>query len=116
MIGQTRLVIVGLLLVVACCAITISPTEAQVAPSFSDIEGYRGLHRAAHEGDAIAIRKLAREGADLEGKDQAGRTSLHVAVFASKHDAVRALVDAGADLNALEDRAYDVVTIAAGRG
>ncbi len=113
MIGQTRPLIVGLLLVVAFCSITISSTEAQVEPSSSDIESYRGLHLAAHEGDAIAIQKLAREGADLEGKDRAGRTPLHVAVFASKQDAVRALVDAGADLNALENSAYDVVTIAA---
>ena len=113
MIGQARPVIAELLLVVAFCAITISSIEAQVEPSSSDIESYRGLHRAAHEGDAITIQKLAQEGADLEQKDRAGRTSLHVAVFASKHDAVRALAGAGADLNALEDRAYDVVTIAA---
>ena len=113
MIGQTRIVIVGLLLLAACCAMAISSTEAQVAPTSDDIESYRGLHRAAHEGAAIAIRELVRAGADLEARDRAGRTPLHVAVFASKHEAVRTLAEAGADLDALEDRAYDVVTIAA---
>jgi ankyrin repeat protein len=113
MIGQTRPVIIGLMLVVVCCVMPISSAEAQVPPSSSDSESYRGLHRAAHEGDAVAIRKLAREGADREARDRAGRTPLHVAVFASRDKAVRALADAGADLNTLEDRAYDVVTIAA---
>ena len=42
-----------------------------------------------------------------------GRTPAHVAAFASEDDALRALAAAGADLNALEGQAYDVVTIAA---
>ena len=113
MMGQTRPVIVGLLLLIASFAMTTSSTEAQVAPTSDDIESYRGLHRAAHEGDAFAIRKLIRAGADLEARDRVGRTPLHVAVFASKLDAVRTLAEAGADLDALEDRAYDIVTIAA---
>ena len=113
MMRQTRTVIVSLLLLFACCAMAISSTKAQTAPSSADIDSYRGLYRAAHEGDAIAIRKLIREGADLEARDRAGRTPLHVAVFASQHEAVRTLAKAGADLDALEDRAYDVVTIAA---
>jgi ankyrin repeat protein len=113
MIGQTRLSIVGWLLLVACSVMTISSADAQTAPSSSDIASYHGLHRAAHEGDADAIRELTREGADLEARDRAGRTPLHVAVFASQNEAVRALAEAGADLDALEDRAYDVVTIAA---
>ncbi len=92
---------------------TITSTRAQTAPSASDIESHRGLHHAAHVGDAIAIRKLIRNGADLEARDRAGRTPLHVAVFASKEEAVRILTEAGADLDALEYRAYDVVTIAA---
>ena len=37
----------------------------------------------------------------------------HVAAFASHDQALRALAEAGADMNALEGRAYDVVTIAA---
>ena len=42
-----------------------------------------------------------------------GRTPAHVAAFASNDDVLRALAAAGADLNALEGQAYDVLTIAA---
>ena len=89
------------------------PASAQTAPSPSEIASYSGPHKAAHEGEVAAIRKLAAAGADLEARDAAGRTPLHVAAFASQDEALRALADAGADLNALEDRAYDIVTIAA---
>lgn len=53
------------------------------------------------------------EGADLNAQDGAGRTPAHVAVFASNNEALRALAAAGANMNALEHQAYDVVTIAA---
>jgi len=86
---------------------------AQTAPSPGEIAGYDGLHRAAHDGDVDAIRRLTAVGADLEARDDAGRTPLHVAVFASNEDAVTALAAAGSDLDAFENRAYDGVTIAA---
>lgn len=38
---------------------------------------------------------------------------MHVAAFASEDNALHALAGAGADMNALEHQAYDVVTIAA---
>ena len=85
---------------------------AQVAPSATEVAAYDGLHRAAHVGDLETIRKLA-PGADLEVRDTRGRTALHVAAFASQDDALRTLAEAGADMNALEFQAYDVVTIAA---
>ncbi len=106
------LVLGGLLLTIAVL-LTIIPAAAQTPPSQSDIEGYRGLHRAAHSGDVATIRKLVEEGADLEARDRAERTPLHVAAFASQEEALRVLAEAGADLNALEHRAYDIVTIAA---
>ncbi|WP_323764154.1 ankyrin repeat domain-containing protein [Marinovum sp.] len=87
--------------------------QAQTAPSASQIAGYEGLHRAAHEGDVETIQRLAAEGADIDARDQAGRTPAHVASFASNDAALRALAEAGADMNALEDRVYDVLTIAA---
>ena len=113
MMKQGHLVAGVLLLAVIQLCWTALSAAAQTPPSESDIEGYRGLHRAAHDGDVAAIRKHVAEGADLEARDRAGRTPLHVAAFASEDDAVRALAEAGADLNALEHRAYDIVTIAA---
>lgn len=105
MIERASSVIGGLLLAIASFQLTTLPGAAQTPPSESDIEAYRGLYRAAHDGDVAAIRKLAEDGADMEARDRAGRTPLHVAAFASEDEAVRALADAGADLNALEDRA-----------
>lgn len=91
----------------------VSPVAAQVAPSESEIANYRGLHKAAHNGDLKRLDALIKEGNNLDIRDGSGRTPLHVAVFASREDVVRALAKSGADLNALEDSAYDVVTIAA---
>ena len=55
-------------------------------------------------------------GADIEERDGAGRTPVHVAAFQSHDDAVTALAEAGADLNALENARYDILTIAAVAG
>ncbi len=88
--------------------------SAQTPPSKRELNAYDGLFRAAHEGDADAIRRLTRnQGADVNARDRRGRTPAHVAAFASQDDALRALAKAGADMNALEGNAYDVVTIAA---
>lgn len=87
--------------------------EAQTMPSTTEIAAYGGLHRAAWDGDPVAIRRLASVGADLDTRDGNGRTPAHVAAFASQDAAIRALAAAGADMNALEDRLYDVLTIAA---
>lgn len=86
---------------------------AQTAPSASDIASYTGLHLAAHEGQVIEINRLIATGADLNARDRVGRTPAHVAAFASHDDALTALAAGGADMNALENRVYDVLTIAA---
>jgi len=49
----------------------------------------------------------------VDARDGRGRTPLHVAAFRGQHAAMRALVAAGADPNALENDRYDIVTIAA---
>jgi len=46
-------------------------------------------------------------------RDGHGRTPLHVAAYARQRDAMRALVRAGADPNAVDRDRYDIVTIAA---
>lgn len=90
-----------------------SVASAQRAPSAADIEAYEGLHKAAHENDAQAVKELIARGADPDRRDPHGRTPAHVAAFASHEEIIRMLADAGADMNALENDKYDVVTIAA---
>ena len=86
--------------------------QAQVPPTATEAAAYQGLHAAAQRGDLAAIRQLATSPAALQARDSAGRTPLHVATFARQHQAVRALMQAGADHAALEQGRYDAVTIA----
>jgi hypothetical protein len=88
------------------------PAAAQTPPSPSEIAAYDGLHAAAQRGDVAAIERLAAAKGALAGKDGNGRTPLHVATFAKRREAVRALVKAGADTGALDNDRYDAVTIA----
>jgi ankyrin repeat protein len=99
----------------ALCAALLTPVAApaQTAPSQTEIARYRGLHAAAHRGDAGEIARLAAAGAPLDERDGHGRTPLHVATFAGRRDAIRALAKAGAGIGLLENDRYDAVTIAA---
>ena len=87
--------------------------HAQVAPTPSELSAYTGVFAAAARGDAASIAKLAASGASVNAKDGRGRTPLHVAAFMKQRDAMKALVDAGADPNAVDADRYDMVTIAA---
>lgn len=86
---------------------------AQVAPSDGERASYTGLLAAAARGDAAEIARLAGRGTHADVRDARGRTPLHVAAHGGHHDAMRALVAAGADPNALDGDRYDAVTIAA---
>lgn len=92
---------------------TAGSAHAQIAPSASDIASYTGLQLAAHKGDVDEINRLIAAGADVDIRDQSQRTPAHIAAFASHDDALTALANGGADMNALENRVYDVLTIAA---
>jgi hypothetical protein len=87
--------------------------SAQVPPSVADKSAYTGLLAAAARGDAQEIKRLVAQGAKPDVRDGYGRTPLHVAAYGRHHDAMRALVAAGAAPNALERDRYDIVTIAA---
>jgi ankyrin repeat protein len=87
--------------------------HAQVAPAPSELSAYTGVFAAAAKGDGATIARLASSGANVNARDGRGRTPLHVAAFAKQRDAMKALVDAGADPNALDADRYDAVTIAA---
>jgi hypothetical protein len=99
----------GALLVI--CA--VSASHAQTPPSGGERVRYTGLLAAASRGDAAAIEALTARGERPDVRDDRGRTPLHVAAYGGHHRAMRALVAAGADPNALENDRYDIVTIAA---
>ena len=91
----------------ACAGLAV----AQVGPSPAQAAGYSGLHAAAWRGDAAAVARAGRS--ELEARDSHGRTPLHVATFAGRHEVIRALAKSGAELGAFENDRYDAVTIAA---
>ena len=87
--------------------------SAQVPPSATERGAYQGLFLAAARGDAAEIARLVAAGSTVDARDSYARTPLHVAAYFRQHEAMRALVKAGADPNALERDRYDIVTIAA---
>lgn len=99
---------VAALMVAGCAPLS----AAQVAPSSDEISRYTGLFDAAARGDAAQIKRLLEKGEKPDIRDSYGRTPLHVAAYRSHHEAMKALVAAGANPNALEHDRYDIVTIA----
>jgi ankyrin repeat protein len=91
------------------------PAGAQVPPSASEKAAYTGLHAAVTRGDAAEIKRLlaGAQAVQVDARDGYGRTPLHLAAYGRHHEAMRGLVAAGANPNALERDRYDIVTIAA---
>ncbi len=112
-VRRLQVVKLSLLSILVCLYACGPGLQAQTAPTSIEASQYDGLHLAAYRGDIDTAKKLIEKKADLEARDSAGRTPLIVAAFASHENMVRVLKGAGADINALEHRAYDVVTIAA---
>lgn len=103
-----RFVLLGFAAAVVPCV-----GAAQVAPTTAELQQYRGLHAAAHRGDIAQLRALIADRANVNARDDHGRTPLHVATYAKRVDAIRMLATAGANLGALDNDRYDAVTIAA---
>jgi hypothetical protein len=101
------------MLITSVLVLPANNAEAQSGPSSADVSSYTGLHLAAQVGDLEQVQDLIAQSADLELVDGSGRTPLHVAAFASHERVVVELSAAGANMNALEHQAYDIVTIAA---
>ena len=57
------------------------------------------LHRAARDGDLLAIDALLQEGLNINSVDHIGHTPLHLAVAAGHTQVIEHLVNAGADIN-----------------
>ncbi len=105
---------VSLLALAGLATIASLPAQAQVPPSPAEAAAYTGLHAAAWAGDLPRLQQLINtaDKAKLNARDPYGRTPLHVATYARQRGAIKALAQAGADLNLLESDRYDTVTIA----
>ncbi len=86
---------------------------AQRPPEADELARYVGLHAAAASGDIGSIERLVSAGANVESRDRHGRTPLMVAAYERNHAAARAFIDAGANLGALDNDRYDLLTISA---
>ena len=63
----------------------------------------QALIAAAGKGDLAAVERLIREGASVAARDSRGRTALLVATHGNHVPVARALIAAGADVNAKDD-------------
>ena len=95
------------------CLACSSTAAAQTPPSARDLATYPPLFLAVVNDDEAALQSAIASAEDIDTRDDHGRSALHVAAFYANHAAMRALVAAGADANALENDYYDIATIAA---
>src|SRR5262245_3318881 len=72
-------------------------SDRQSVPGAS---GHDDLSEAAFENDLASVRTLLAQGADLEVRDRAGDTPLHLAAIKASPAIITALIAAGADPNA----------------
>ena len=86
---------------------------AQTPPSASEYNAYNQGFKAIYDGDRALVTQLLAEGFALDSRDGRNRTPVHVAAHQSHDEMLTLLVEAGADINALEFQRYDVITIAA---
>lgn len=100
------------LLLATILALAVSTSAfAQTAPDGDEMAAYTGLLAAAAKGDIAKIKKLVAGGANVNVRDDHGRTPVMVAAHRKDHKTALALIKAGADLNLLDSEAYDVITI-----
>ena len=100
----------------ACAGVLLCPglSVAQTAPSVQEISQYRGVHAAVARGDISAVLRLVQQKRKaVNAQDPYGRTPLMVAGYNRDVGIATALIAAGADVNARDSQAYDLITIAA---
>ena len=92
------LLLAGLALPSSCCA----------HPADEDID----LFGAVEAGDTEQIRQCAASGCPLNLRDDRERTPLHYAAMQRRHDAVKALIEGGADVGAKDRQGFTPLAFA----
>ena len=75
-----------------------------------------GLVEAAGAGDLTAVRRLLSDGADVDARDERGRTAVTAAAMNQHVEVVAALVDAGADVDIQDDDRNNPLLLAGENG
>jgi ankyrin repeat protein len=76
--------------------------RAGLSPDTGQPDPETFLQHVAAEGEIAVLRLALQHGADPERRNKAGETALGYACSYAQLEAVRCLVDAGADVNAIE--------------
>lgn len=74
------------------------------------------LQRAARKGDDVTVRTLLDGGADVNEKDEFGRTALITAASSNSIETVLLLLSHGADVNARDNNGETALIISARQG
>ena len=74
------------------------------------------LIQAAEAGDTAVVLSLLQSGAEINARDERGRTAVMAATHANRVDTVRALIDAGADINIRDNRSDNPFLYASAEG
>lgn len=86
-----------------------------------EFQGYTLLHMAAYYNDNPLMRELIAAGADPNLRDRVGNTPLHYTVRGEAFDSanylasIQSLIDAGVNINAVNDRRESALFLSTGR-
>ena len=99
---------------------TLLEADASLANAWSD-DGFTPLHYAAFFGHPTAAKLLTERGAELEARSTNEQfaldaSPLHSAAAAGEREVVEVLIDAGADVNAVQHGGYTPLLEAAASG
>merc|ERR1711937_295803 len=94
------------------------PGAPQVAPAQEEevVEEEIDLHGAVSSSDLDAIKELLKAGADVNEKDEEGRSALHFACGYGEIECAKYLIEKGADVNILDGSKNSSLHYAAGYG
>ncbi len=72
--------------------------------------------QAAERGEIAVLKKLIKDGADMNAKDSRGRTPVMAATHRNQVESVKVLIEAGADINERDDRSDNPFLYAGAEG